>query len=211
MAAEGHEVYMCHVCNGDMGHMVIMPEELGKMREKEAENGGAILGAKKVYNVNVGDCMIYSHDMEARREVVRIIREVQPDFIITHDPNDYMEDHLQVGKLVFEASFTASVGHMFPEYPAYKVVPIYYMDNLAGVNFLPEEYVDVTDYIDKKIEALECHESQLKWMLEHDKIDFSEFVRSCSRFRGLQSGVKFAEGFRVCKAHLRQTTKRMLP
>ena len=211
MAAEGHEVYMCHVANGDMGHMVIMPDELGKLREKEAENGGAILGAKKVYNVNIGDCTIYSHDTEIRRELVRIIREVRPDFIITHDPNDYMEDHLQVGKLVFETSFTASVGHMFPEYPACEIVPIYYMDNLAGVNFHPDEYVDVTDYIDTKIRALECHESQLKWMLEHDKIDFAEFVRSCSRFRGLQSGVQFAEGFRHCRAHLRQSTKRFLP
>ena len=211
MVSEGHEVYMCHVCNGDMGHMVIMPDELGKMREKEAENGGAVLGVKKVYNVNVGDCMIYSHDQDARREVIKIIREVRPDFIITHDPNDYHEDHVQVQKLVCEASFTASVAHMFPEYPVYEVVPVYFMDNLAGVNFLPEEYVDVTDYIDTKIKALECHESQLKWMLEHDKIDFAEFVKSCSRFRGLQSGVQYAEGFRAYRAHLRQTTKRLLP
>ena len=211
MAAEGHEVYMCHVANGDMGHMVIQPKELGELREKEAENGGEILGAKKVYNVNIGDCRLYSHDTEARREMVRIIREVQPDFIITHDPNDYMEDHLQVSQLVFETSFTASVAHMFPEYPVYKVVPIYYMDNLAGTNFQPELYVDVSDYIDKKIAALECHESQLKWMLEHDKIDFAEFVKSCSRFRGLQCGVQYAEGFRGCMAHMRKAAKRMLP
>ncbi len=211
MAAEGHEVYMCHVCNGDMGHMVIMPDELGKLREGEAENAGAILGAKKVYNVDSGDCRTYSHDDNVRREMVRIIREVRPDFIITHDPNDYMEDHLQVSQLVFETSFTASVAHMYPEYPAYEVVPIYYMDNLAGHNFLPEDYVDVTEYIDVKIKALECHESQLKWMLEHDKIDFAEFVKSCSRFRGLQCGVQYAEGFRGCMAHMRKATKRMLP
>ena len=43
MAAEGHEVYMCHVANGDMGQMVIMPKELGELREKEAENGGAVI------------------------------------------------------------------------------------------------------------------------------------------------------------------------
>ncbi len=212
MVDEGHEVYMCHVANGDMGHQVIMPDELGKMREKEAERAGEIIGAKKVYNVNCGDCRFYNDDDHARRELVRIIREVRPDFIITHDPNDYMNDHLQVGQLVFEASFTSSVPHMYPEYPAYSLVPpIYYMDTLAGVNFLPEEYVDISEYIDKKIEALECHESQLKWMLEHDKIDFAEFVKSCSRFRGLQSGVQHAEGFRVCKAWPRQITKRLLP
>ncbi|MEG2939314.1 MAG: hypothetical protein RR829_03730, partial [Oscillospiraceae bacterium] len=141
-----------------------------------------------------------------------IIRKTRPDFIITHNPDDYMEDHVQTSKLVYEASFTSSVPHMYPENPGYDTVPpIYYMDTLAGVGFLPEEYVDVTDDIDTKLRALACHESQIKWMLEHDKIDFLEFVRSCSRFRGLQSGAQYAEGFRTCKAWPRQITKRLLP
>lgn len=212
MAKEGYEVYTCHVCNGNMGHAVIMPPELGPMREKEAERAGEVLGVKKVYNVDVGDCMVYAENIDVRREMVRIIREVKPDFIITHGPDDYMNDHLQVSQLVFETSFTATVGHMFPEYPVFdKVVPIYYMDNLAGTNFVPEMYVDVSDYIETKLRAVECHESQIVWMREHDKIDFIEFVRSCTRGRGLQCGVMYAEGFKTCKAHLRQTTIRHLP
>ena len=87
-----------------MGHETIMPNELGKIREKEAEAAGAVLGAKKVYNVDVGDCMMYSHDYNARREMVRIIREVKPDLILTQAPNDYMEDHNQVSRFVFETS-----------------------------------------------------------------------------------------------------------
>lgn len=213
MAKEGYEVYTCHVANGNMGHAVIMPDELGPMRTIEAENAGKVLGVKKVYNVDVGDCMLYADNLDTRREMVRIIREVNPDFIITHGPDDYMNDHLEVSKLVFETSFTATVGHMFPETgaPTAAVVPIYYMDNLAGTNFVPEMYVDVTDYIDQKLDAVECHKSQIVWMREHDKIDFIEFVRSCTRGRGLQCGVMYAEGFKTCKAHLRQTTMRHLP
>ncbi len=212
LAAEGHDVYMCHVANGNMGHVEIMPEELGKIREKEAEDAGAVLGAKKVYNLDIGDCTVRAHDMNTVREMVRIIREVKPDFIISHDPNDYMEDHREVGRLVFDASFTASVPHMFPEYPAHSLIPpLYFMENFAGLSFEPEEYVDITDYIDLKIKALNCHVSQIKWMTEHDHIDFAEQIRSCSRFRGIQSGVKYAEGFRVCRTHPRQTTKRFLP
>ena len=212
LAREGHSVYMCHVANGDMGHAVIMPPELGKMREKEAEQAGEIIGAKKVYNVDMGDCRFRAGDQAILKEIVRIIRETRPDFIITHFPDDYMEDHVQVSQLVFEASFTSSVPHMFPEYPVYNLVPpIYYMDTLAGVGFLPEDYVDVSQDIDTKLKALNCHQSQIKWMLEHDKIDFLEFVKSCSRFRGLQSGVDYAEGFRVCRHWPRQVTKRLLP
>lgn len=81
--------------------------------------------------------------------------------------------------------------------PAYgKISPIYYMDTLAGVNFLPAEYVDISEHIEAKLNALNCHQSQIKWMLEHDGIDFLDFVRTVSKFRGLQCGVKYAEEFR---------------
>ena len=101
---------------------------------------------------------------------------------------------------------------MFPEFetPA-AVVPIYYMDTLGGHGFVPEQYVDITEEIELKLRALECHESQIKWMLEHDKIDFVEWVRASSRYRGLQSGVQYAEGFIMCKAHSRACCKRHLP
>lgn len=212
LVREGHNVYMCHVANGDMGHAEIMPTELRALRTVEAEKAGELIGVKRVYNVDVGDCVVDYKEGDALREVVKVIRETKPDFIITHDPSDYMEDHLQVSKLVFEASFTSSIPHMFPEYPSYSLIPpIYYMDTLAGVGFMPEEYVDISEDIEVKINAIDCHQTQVKWMLEHDKIDFLEFVRSCSRFRGLQSGVQYAEAFRVCRAWPRQVTKRLLP
>jgi LmbE family N-acetylglucosaminyl deacetylase len=85
------------------------------------------------------------------------------------------------------------------------------MDNLAGMNFTPTEYVDITDEIDLKIEMLECHESQLKWMRDHDHIDFAEFVRTCSRFRGIQCGVQYAEAFRMAYNAFRIPPYRLLP
>ena len=123
-----------------------------------------------------------------------------------------MPDHTAVSRLVFDASFAATL----PNYktktgsPA-KLVPIYYMDTLAGVNFVPTEFVDITDYIDLKIKMLECHESQLVWMREHDGIDFADMVRTCSRYRGYQCGAGYAEGFRTCNVYLKGTTKRLLP
>ena len=91
------------------------------------------------------------------------------------------------------------------------VTPIFYMDNLAGTNTIPTEYVDITDEIDLKLEMLECHESQLKWMRDHDHIDFAEFVKSCSRFRGIQASCGYAEGFTQELSWPRITTKRLLP
>jgi LmbE family N-acetylglucosaminyl deacetylase len=91
------------------------------------------------------------------------------------------------------------------------VTPIFYMDNLGGNEFLPTEYVDITDEIDLKLEMLECHESQLKWMREHDNIDFADMVKTISKYRGYQCGVTYAEAFSQCMVYPKPTVRRMLP
>lgn len=207
----GDKVTVCHVANGNMGHEIISPEELREMRAKEAQAAGA-LGGIEVITCDIGDLRIYSEDPAQRDKVVDVIRKTQPDFIITHAPNDYMPDHTAVSKLVFDAAFTASCPHYETSVPGKAAVtPIYYMDNLAGVNTIPTEYVDVSDVMEKKLEMLECHVSQLKWMRDHDGIDFAEFVRTCSRYRGLQCGVQYAEAFTSCLAWPKILPKRLLP
>jgi LmbE family N-acetylglucosaminyl deacetylase len=211
-AARGDQVFVCHVSNGDLGHVIIPPEELGIMRQNEAKTAGALAGIEVLWG-GCNDLKIYADDKATRDKLVDIIRYAQPDLIITHNPDDYMPDHTAVSKLVFDASFAASVPRYKTEkdLPASELTPIYYMDTLAGVNFQPELYVDVTDFIDKKIEMLECHKSQLEWMREHDHIDFADMVRTCSRYRGYQCGADYAEGVVVCKAYLKGTTERLLP
>jgi len=208
---EGHEVILCHVANGNLGHVVIMPEELRKTRELEAIDAGKLIGAE-VLSCDIGDVMVYSEKKEQRDLVTDVIRYAQPDVIITHSPYDYMPDHVEVSKLVFDASFAASVPHYETTQKATaKLTPIYYMDHLAGINFNPTEYVDITDTMDIKIQMLEKHVSQMKWMRDHDHIDFAEFVTSCARFRGIQSGVQYAEAFTQCMAWPKVITKRLLP
>lgn len=209
----GDRVVVCHLSNGNMGHEVIPPEELAPMRIEEARKSGEdVAGFDEVIWGGFEDLKIYDNNQEARDKVVNVIRQVNPDFIITHDPDDYMPDHTATARLVFDACFTATV-------PAYKtavnarakLTPIYYMDTLAGVNFNPTEFVDVTDHIDKKLEMLNCHESQIVWMRDHDHIDFPDMVKTCSRYRGYQCGAEYAEGFKQCQVYLKGTTKRLLP
>lgn len=205
----GDKVTVCHVANGNMGHEIIKPDELRVMRANEAKKAGTLAGIE-VVSLDIGDLLPNGCDIAQRDMIADLIRKVQPDFIITHSPTDYMPDHLAVSKLVFDASFVASV----PQYGnggKAAVVPIFYMDNLAGMNFIPTEYVDITDEIDLKLSMLECHESQLKWMRDHDNIDFAEFVKTCSRFRGLQCGVGYAECFTQELVWPKVVTKRLLP
>lgn len=207
---QGHEVTVCHVCNGNLGHAIIQPDELREMRIGEAKKAGSLAGIK-VITCDIGDVMVYDCK-EHRDKVVDVIRAEKPDIIITHYPDDYMPDHTAVSKLVFDASFAASVPHYKTNVEgAHEVTPLYYMDTLAGLNFQPTEYVDISDELELKLEMLECHESQLKWMRDHDNIDFAEFVKTCSRFRGLQCGVQYAEAFTQAYAWPKVKPERLLP
>lgn len=205
----GDNVTVCHIANGNMGHEIIKPDELREIRANEAKTAGGKAGAT-VCTIDIDDLTVCGADIKQRDLVVEKIREVQPDFIITHDPNDYMNDHREVSKLVFDASFTASVCQ-YGKGTKSKVTPIYYMDTLAGVGFMPTEYVDITGEIDLKLDMLESHVSQLKWMRDHDNIDFAEFVKSCSRFRGIQASVGYAEAFRQELVWGKIVTERLLP
>jgi len=206
----GDKVIVCHVCNGNMGHEVIMPDELREIRREEAKKAGSLAGIE-VITADIGDLLANSGDMEQRNKIIEIIRYADPDLIITHAPGDYMCDHVAVSRLVYDASFAASVPHYMPETKASKVVPLYYMDNLGGHNFIPTEYVDITEEFELKLQMLECHESQLKWMRDHDGIDFADFVKTTAKYRGLQCGVPYAEAFTQAYAYAKVQPGRLLP
>ena len=210
MVKDGHKVFTCHIANGNLGHAVIMPDEIRAIRTKEAEESARLIGSESI-NIDVGDMHVDSHNKESITKLAVVIRETKPDLIIAHNPDDYMQDHMESSHLAFNASFAASVAHYTNEGKAHPICPIFYMDTLAGVNFVPTEYVDISDYIELKLNALSCHRSQIDWMKEHDKIDFVDFVRTASKGRGLQCNVAYAEGFRPALYWGRLVTKRLLP
>ena len=206
----GDEVTVCHMSDGDMGHVVIMPEELGKIRREEARRAGELAGFKVIWG-GLHDLDIYDQK-EARDMIVKIIRDARPDFIITHCPNDYMPDHTAVAKLVFDASFCASCPHYLPELgEATPVCPIFMMTNSSGIDFIPSHYVDITEEMELKHKMLACHESQIVWLKDHDGIDVIAKLDVLSAFYGIQCGVQYAESFKEWLADGRQRPFRLLP
>jgi len=210
-AANGDRVVVCTVSNGNMGHVEIMPDELRKIRLEESREAAKVIGAEHV-SLDVGDLQVEACGKSVRDKLIAVVRRTEPDIIITHYTDDYMRDHQQASGLAFDASFGSSIPHTVGDVKAYeKIAPLYYMDTLAGIGFIPTEYVDISDTVEIKLKALECHESQVKWMLDHDGIDFIDFVRTNSKYRGLQCGVPYAEGFRQFAGWPRFTTERVLP
>ncbi len=207
---QGHSVVMAHVCNGNKGHHHIPPEELAETRDKEAFRSSSVIGAEHI-SLDIDDLDTYV-EREQVIKCVELIRRTRPDVIITHSPDDYMPDHSVSARIMFDASFMATLPHLKTEHGHFdRVTPIYYMDTLAGINFRPSEYVDITETFETKRRMLSCHESQLSWLKEHDKIDILEFIETTARFRGMQCGVKFAEAFSRVEKWGRNPVKRFLP
>ena len=211
LVQEGHEVVMCHATRGDRGSFVHSSEEIAAIRADEARRAADICGAEET-TLGLRDGEVNAGDPEQRRLVVDLVRETRPDLVITHSPNDYMSDHNEVSKLVFDCSFHATLPLYESANPHHETVtPIYYMDTLMGLGFQPTEYVDVSAVIDTKTRMLEAHESQIAWLRDHDGVDVVEQMRVVTRFRGLQCGVEYAEGFIPCLTWLRPRTRRLLP
>jgi len=209
-AARGDHITMVCAANGDCGSAVHTRAEIAAIRRKEAEAAAAVIAAHY-------DCLDYSDleipvDMEARVKLVEIIRRSQPDLIITHSPNDYMLDHRNAGALAEVAGFDATIPNLKTESPVYnRLTPVYCMDTVAGLGFEPAEYVDITEHFATKARMLACHESQVAWLRHHDAINVDEMMEIMARFRGVQAGVRFAEGFRPVQLWGRVVARRLLP
>jgi LmbE family N-acetylglucosaminyl deacetylase len=123
-----------------------------------------------------------------------------------------MDDHDETSRLVYRATMAATVPYYRTGKPYYpRLTPLYYFEPLAGVNSLPEEYVDITDFLEVKMAMLGKHVSQHAWLKEHDGMDMPDLARTLSRLRGYQCGTGYAEGFTCCRQYHKLSTVRLLP
>lgn len=207
---QGDEVFICHACDGSKGSKTHTSEEIAKIRRFEAIESASIIGAKSLTaGIPDGEVVL---DLNCRLKIVDVIRQADPDLIITHHPGDYMTDHINVSRLVFEATYLASLKLLKTNYePSTKLPYLYYMDTLGGINFAPADFVDITDTIDTKISMMMKMKSQIGWLKDMHDCDIEEYIKVVARYRGFQAAVFYAEGFIQAQLYPQGLTKRILP
>lgn len=208
----GHKVFMAIFSSGNMGDLLIPPEELSVIRETEARDAAAVIDATIIW-AGIMDEHIFPC-LKQRRIMIDILRKADPDVIITHSPNDYHPDHRAVSQLVFDSYFQKGLPFIPDQAePACRFgqAQIYYMDNLGGIDFNPSEYVDISDVFELKKQMLACHNSQLETMEDLASTNLMEMIEIHARFRGLAAGCVYAEGFKRLDSFQRGLTKRILP
>ncbi len=162
----GHDVIFLSMCNGCGGHHIMSPEETTKTRAKESAAVGKLLGITYDVWSDVDDCSLVA-DLETRRRLIRYIRRISPDLIITHRTNDYHADHRAVGQLVQDASYMLIVPHECPDVPAMKNTPVilYDEDGFKNPPFRADFVVSVDDVIDIKMEIAALNVCQVyEWL-----------------------------------------------
>ena len=167
LARQGARVRFVSVCNGNMGHQTMMPPELAARRKREAEEAGKKYGIERYDVLDNDDCALMP-DYARRVEIVKIIREFQPDFIVTHRTCDYHADHRAAGQLVQDAGYLLGVPHWIPEAPVQRKRPVilFATDTFTQPRLLrPDVMVDVEPYLEQWCEGVNCHVSQVyEWL-----------------------------------------------
>ncbi len=193
--ARGDRVTMAVATNGEVGSATLGKKEIAAIRRQEAEASARVIGADFIW-MDYPDEFLFS-DAETRKAFLNVVRTVLPDLILAHGPTDYHPDHRTSGSILWDIRVMTTVPNIQTEQPPCTQIPeIFYMDNIAGIEFTPEFYVDVSSVFEKKKEMLACHKSQAAWLEDQYQMSYLEFIEYTGRYRGLQCGVRYAECFR---------------
>lgn len=211
----GHKVFTATATNGNIGSATLPMEEIAAIRKEEARRAAAHIGAEYVC-LDYDDEMFFE-DKAARIAFIDLVRYCKADVILTHSPHDYNPDHMLTSKIINDIPVMIPIAKIQTKNKPYDKIPIIaYFEPLNGLGFVPTEFVDISDYIDIKKAMCYEHQSQISWMQDNYKDtlagkDFFENTEVMARFRGIQCGVQYAEGFCMANDAFRVVPYRVLP
>ncbi len=211
----GHEVFIALTTSGNVGSTTHESrEEIAAVREGEALAGAEVLvggAAERVRFLRFDDEGLRDTE-EARRAVLEAMRWAEPDVILTHHPSDPSTDHGMTGQLVTRMILSLPAPLVPASVPPIDKKPsLFLWDVIAGGEFRPEAYVDISASFDRKLAALERHVSQVSWMGEFMEDGLPELTRAMNRYRGMQCGVRYAEAFCAHRIHGFMPDLKLLP
>lgn len=178
LAAQGCEIYHAILTKGEEGSLTINKETLAKTRKLEALNAGEVIGAKSVHFFDYQDGLTY-FSKEMKIEIIAHIRKIRPDIIFVHAPEDNQPDHQLSSKLVLDAMAAAS-GPWFPDAKGLPHLPKLVLGYEVWSPLpRPTMVINISKYLDKKIEAINKFGSQT-----HD-IDYAGAIAGLASYRSL--------------------------
>ena len=199
----GIDVTYCIVTDGDAGgsETGVPREEMAGRRRDEQTAAAAVVGVHDLRFLGYPDGRVQA-TLELRRDISRVIRQVRPHRVMTQSATRNWDriyashpDHLAVGEAAISAVYPDARNRW--AHPELEGLEPWTVDETWIGAGGPDvtHYVDITTSVDRKIEALLCHKSQLP-----DPVAMGEMVRGWTAMIAAGAGLpegRFAEAVRV--------------
>ena len=166
----GFDIHYMTLASGNCGSAEYNAAMTRSIRNTEARAAAKILGAQ--FHPSITDDLEIIYNLELLRALSAVIREVKPGTVLTHSPQDYMEDHMNTSRLAVTAAFTRGMPN-FKTAPARPTadgeVTVYHAmshglcDGLRR-RLIPGAYVNTTSMHKTQLKALAAHKSQQNWL-----------------------------------------------
>ena len=203
LKSAGYELHCMNVANGSLGTNRYDYRTIVPMRRREAVESAKMMGAH--FHESLCDDLEVFYSQELLSKLVPIIREVAPDIILTHGPYEYMEDHINTGRLAVSAAFCRGMVNFKCDPPraavekpvtVYHCLPHTFTDQLRRP-IIPGLFVDITGTIPLKRKLLSCHLSQKEWLdvSQGNAAYLNNMEEGCRHVGEMSKHYKFAEGW----------------
>lgn len=203
-ARTGCEVVSVIITSGDAGSNdpskgAGYKPDLARLREQEQESANRALGIKQTVFLRYPDGEL-TPSIQLRKDLTRLIRRYKPEAVVTGDPtawfygSDYINhpDHRAAAEAAAYAVFpSAGTRMIFPDLLDEGLLPHNVKRLYVHGNEKPDTWVDISDTIEIKIEALKKHISQV------DTHDVDGRMHEWAEEEAREKGLKYAESFRV--------------
>ncbi len=200
-AKAGCEVTYVVITDGNVGsHQEgLTSVEVAEMRRAEQEAAAKVASVQECVFLGYDDGLLQP-TLELRKDLVRLIRKLKPEVVVCGDPTVFFPSNTRINHPDHRAAATAAIDAVFPA----AEMPLLYPE-LEADGFTPHKvsyvlisnpveptfFIDISDTLDTKLEALREHHSQL------DGWDLEEPIRAWAADTGQKVGFKYAEAFRL--------------
>ncbi|WP_300437233.1 bacillithiol biosynthesis deacetylase BshB1 [Christiangramia sp.] len=196
----GKKVGILDLTRGELG-----TRGSAEIRDKEAQAAAAILGVKMRHNLEFSDAF-FENNTAHKLEVIKIIRKYKPEIVLCNAVEDRHIDHGKAAQLVGDACFLSGLRKIETIMDGNKQAawrPKHVFHYIQWKNLQPDFVVDITGYLDKKLESVLAYKSQFydeKNSEPATPISSSNFLDSIT-YRAQDMGrlinTEHAEGFNV--------------
>jgi bacillithiol biosynthesis deacetylase BshB1 len=172
-------------------------------RTQEAAAAAKIMGVDVRENLDMADGF-FANDEAHQRKIISIIRKYQPDIILANAPEDRHPDHGRSAKLVSDAAFLSGlrkIETMLDGTAQEAWRPAYTFHYIQDRFIQPSFVIDITKYMDRKIEAVLAYGTQFNSADTSEpqtyisSPQFLETVKARALMLGKRIGVGYAEGY----------------